>query len=127
MKLVLDINNETQEILPKKSIILKTIIKVLEKKQMEGDYSLGLNVVSSEKIKILNNRFRKINAPTDVLSFPIYKRVPKNQMTSILLGDIIICYEVMRCNAIRQGMTTQEEFLNLVGHSILHLLGYHHR
>ena len=44
----------------------------------------------------------------------------------ILLGDLVVCAEVIRLEAHQQGKTIQSHFAHMVIHGILHLLGYDH-
>lgn len=127
MKLLLDITNDIGANLPTKEKISRAIKETLAAKKMVGNFEIGLKIVSLEKIKKINSKFRKINAPTDVLSFPIHKKVPQKNIAPILLGDIILCYEVMQKNAQILGVSPEQEFIKLVRHSVLHLLGFHHR
>ena len=46
----------------------------------------------NKKIKELNKKFRKKNKSTDILSFPLNKKISKNKF---YLGDIIISYQFM--------------------------------
>ena len=88
---------------------------------------VSLSFVSRNKIHALNKKHRGIDAPTDVLSFPLWttgelKRLLHSQVitdSGILLGDIIICREIAK----KKGFSVK--FLML--HGTLHLLGHHHR
>lgn len=72
-------------------------------------------VTSSGKVQALNRRFRRKDKPTDVLSFP-----------GTHGGDIAICAEIARRNAVRLGHSVSEELRVLVLHGMLHLAGYDH-
>lgn len=127
MKITLTIKNNTTHKIPSLKKIKDAILLVLEKKKIKVDVILGLTIVGRAEIKKLNLKFRKKNAPTDVLSFPIYEVTPKVADHPILLGDIVICYEEMQKNAKLYNTTDEAEFLKLVSHSTLHLLGFHHK
>lgn len=127
MAITLTITNETVYKLPSLKKIKDAILEVLDKKKIKADVILGLQIVDTKKIKKLNLKFRDKNQPTDVLSFPIYEITPKVADHPILLGDIVICYEVMQENAKQYRTSDEAEFLKLVSHSTLHLLGFHHK
>lgn len=127
MKITLTIKNSTTHKIPSLKKIKDAILEVLEKKKITADVILGLNIVGSTEIKKLNLKFRKKDVPTDVLSFPIYEVTPKVADHPILLGDIVICYDEMKKNAKLYNSTEETEFLKLISHSALHLLGYHHK
>ena len=83
-----------------------------------------LIIVLTDKKTIieLNNSYRKINKATNVLSFP--SDVPVE--VADILGDIIICLEVIIAEASQQQKTTENHLIHMVVHGFLHLLGYDH-
>ena len=72
------------------------------------------------KVKALNKRFRGIDKPTDVLSFPTDAKRDEN------LGDIAIARGMARKQAKSLGHSLAVEFRVLALHGLLHLLGYDH-
>ena len=71
-------------------------------------------------MKKLNNKFRKINKPTDVLSFPLNIKLKSN----IYLGDIAISYEIV--NKRSRKSLFDHELDKMWIHGYLHLIGYDH-
>lgn len=127
MKIQITINNQTSSKIPSLAKIKSAILDVLEDKKVKADVIVGLEVVEKKEIKKLNKKFRQIDTPTDVLSFPIHEVTPKVADHPILLGDIVICPEVLMENAKKYNIDIDAEFLKLISHSTLHLLGYHHK
>jgi probable rRNA maturation factor len=82
--------------------------------------AVTLAVVSDARVRRLNRRYRGIDRPTDVLSFP--SLAPDR--TS--LGDIVIARGVATRQARRAGHSTATEWRLLALHGLLHLLGYDH-
>jgi probable rRNA maturation factor len=74
-------------------------------------------------VKALNKRFRGINKPTDVLSFPTDAEERKREKN---LGDIVIARGIARKQAKSLGHSLAVEFRVLALHGLLHLLGYDH-
>jgi probable rRNA maturation factor len=101
---------------------LKLLFENLAKKagQMngykEGEVSVAL--VDNQQIKKINKQFRKIDQPTDVLSFP---------MDEEIWGDVIISIDRAREQAKDYGHSFQREIGYLFTHGVLHLLGYDHK
>ena len=85
--------------------------KILGKK-----YELDLVFVSEKKIHALNKTYRKVNKPTDILSFPLSKNS----------GEIFICQKI----AEKKASDFEREFENFIAflfvHGNVHLLGYDH-
>lgn len=77
-----------------------------------------LSFVTAAEIKKLNCKYRKINKPTDVLSFPL-ENFNLGPDEIVRLGDIVIC----RSEAKKKG----HDVPFLIKHSMLHLLGVHHK
>ena len=82
-----------------------------------------------KEIKKLNQKFRKKNKSTDVLSFPFYE---KNQLNNkirkqkeVYLGDIIINLSQVKNK--NNKVKFKEELNKLWIHGLLHLLGYDHK
>lgn len=88
----------------------------------------GLTVVvtSDEAVRALNARYRGIDAPTDVLSFPADAPPVPEAEPYPYLGDIIIAYPRASAQAAQAGHPVEAELLLLVVHGTLHLLGFDH-
>ncbi len=86
--------------------------------------------MNDRQIRRYNEKFRKKNYPTDVLSFPINEL--QEEISSggrhqfFYLGDILISMERTAEQAREKGHTTRRELKILLLHGILHLLGYDH-
>ena len=78
-------------------------------------------LTNNKKMKNLNNKFRKKNKPTDVLSFPINHKMLNN----LYIGDIAISYEIIDKRS--QNSNFFLEFDKIWIHGYLHLLGYKHK
>jgi probable rRNA maturation factor len=85
--------------------------------------TLCLLVTNNKEIQNLNKKFRKINKPTDVLSFHLDKN---KQIKQKYLGDIVISIETARRDAHTKGISLDKELKMLLIHANLHLLGYDH-
>jgi probable rRNA maturation factor len=72
----------------------------------------------------LNARYRGIDRPTDVLSFPM--REGRTADEQALLGDIVICVPKAAAQAKEYHVRFYDELLRLLIHGLLHLLGYDH-
>lgn len=118
------------------------------------DVELSILIVNNQRIKILNKQYRGIDNPTDVLAFPMQEnaspestknprilKIPLNPLLlkgeigglkgvgdtqPRLLGDIALSMEKIHSQAIEQGHSSAHEFMVLLTHGILHLLGYDH-
>ena len=77
-------------------------------------------LTNSLKMKKLNNKFRKVNKPTDVLSFPLNIKMKSNNY----LGDIAICYEII--NKRSKKSFFEHELDKMWIHGYLHLSGHDH-
>lgn len=100
---------------------------------LEADFDenseISVSFVDNERIREINREFRNIDAPTDVLSFPMadnceFDLNPDSQCYT--LGDIIISTERAASQAEEIGHSVLREIAFLVVHSMLHLLGYDH-
>jgi len=94
---------------------LEKIVNILNIKK-----DIELLIVSNKKIQQINNEFRNINKPTDVLSFPL------KDLPNAPLGSIIISIDKAKSAALSYNHSIEEEVTLLFIHGILHLLGYDH-
>lgn len=114
--------------------------KILETEQCPYEASVNLVITDNEEIREVNAQFRNINAPTDVLSFPMipfpspadYSIIEDQDeyfdldTDELLLGDVMISVDRVYSQAEEYGHSTEREFSFLFAHSMLHLLGYDH-
>ena len=93
------------------------------------DAEVSVSFVDNEQIHELNAKYRNIDAPTDVLSFPLGENgeYDRNEETgAMMLGDSVISLPKAVEQAERYGHSFQREVGFLTVHSMLHLLGYDH-
>jgi probable rRNA maturation factor len=87
---------------------------------------LGVRVVGSAESRRLNSRYRGKDKPTNVLSFPAARSPGRVSGVPPVLGDLVICAQVVRSEAREQGKLLQAHWAHLVVHGALHLIGYDH-
>ena len=95
---------------------------------LPSETEISLTLCSDEEIHQLNKQWRSVDAPTDVLSFPLLDsdEVEADPDEEILLGDIVISLERAIAQAQDFGHSVERELLYLFVHGVLHLLGYDH-
>ena len=87
--------------------------------------ALTVALVGDAKMRALNRRFRGIDRPTDVLSFPA-DRPGRVRGQRPFLGDVVIATGVAGRQARSAGDSVDTEIRRLVLHGLLHVLGYDH-
>ena len=112
-------------------LIRRTILETLDYEGMENDAEVSVTFVDDDGIRELNNKFRGMDKPTDVLSFPLldYEGESEEPFFDELchnLGDIVISLERAMAQANEFGHSFEREVAFLTAHSMLHLLGYDH-
>ena len=112
-----------------KNYIFSSVKKCFETlKKNQEDYYLSIFLTDNNDIKKLNNKFRKINKPTNVLSFVQDEKFclgGSKQVT--LLGDIVISLEKIKSEARSLGKKFSDHFIYICIHGLLHLFGYNHK
>jgi len=84
---------------------------------------LSVLVVGPARSRSLNHRYRGKDRATNVLSFPAAAAV----QPALLLGDLVICPQVLAREARAQGKALRAHWTHLVIHGVLHLVGYDHQ
>ena len=92
--------------------------------QPEGDeVEMTVRIVDEAESHELNLTYRGKDRPTNVLSFPF--ECP-DEVELPLLGDLVICRQVVEREAAEQGKPLMAHWAHMVVHGSLHLLGYDH-
>ncbi len=90
----------------------------LQSKTNENTKGITLVFLDTESVHNLNNEFRGIDRPTDVLTFV--------EDSEDYLGDVLICYDYIQKQADEYGHSFKRELFFLITHGYLHLIGYDH-
>jgi probable rRNA maturation factor len=92
--------------------------------------TVTLSCVSEDEMRRLNFRYRDIDEPTDVLSFPLWEEVgefrPPEGWRSLPLGDVVISPDLVRRGAAEANIGYNVEMARMVVHGALHLVGFDH-
>lgn len=83
--------------------------------------------VTPEEIHELNKQYRGVDRVTDVISFALEDAHDVSLTDVRVLGDIYICIDRMKEQAIEYGHSETRELSFLTVHGLLHLLGYDHQ
>ena len=115
--------------------IYNKAIEMTDNNDMNGLW-VTVSFENEARVQQLNDQFRKINKPTDVLSFPMLDiaypqklKEYKNEVApdgSLYLGDIVICPKIAKMQAKYYKHSKKREIGFLALHGLLHLLGYDH-
>lgn len=119
------ITNNTNENIDMNDKLYDVIKAVLDNEGLSMDYEVSITFVDKDEIHKLNREYRKVDRPTDVLSFPINEEFLIEGVDS-MLGDIVICMDIAKDQAKEYGHSLDREIMYLICHSMLHLLGYDH-
>lgn len=90
---------------------------------LKPDAELTIRISDASESQQLNNEYRGKNKPTNVLSFP-FEAPPGIELP--LIGDLIICPEVVLQESVEQEKAFHDHFAHMVIHGCLHLMGYDH-
>ena len=129
-------------------LLRRTVERVLLGEGITGTVELSVTVSDDDTIRRLNARYRGIDVPTDVLSFPLHSQYPgpsneecaasceekgKEAIQFVLppdevlyLGDVVVSFPRALEQAKDYGHSLERELSYLVAHGVLHLLGYDH-
>lgn len=102
---------------------------VFTKFKIEHEFIIEVDIVSSTKIHKINKEYRKIDRPTDVISFALLDGVDINSINKnipTLLGEIFISTNRVISQAKKYKHSEKREMCFLFVHGLLHLLGYDH-
>lgn len=89
----------------------------------QTDAEVTIRLVDEAESQQLNFDYRQKDKPTNVLSFP-FQQPPGLELP--LLGDLVICAQVVSREATEQGKTAEAHWAHMVVHGCLHLLGFDH-
>ncbi|HEH9417547.1 TPA: rRNA maturation RNase YbeY [Aeromonas sobria] len=89
----------------------------------QQEAEVTVRIVDEAESNELNLTYRGKDKPTNVLSFP-FEAPPGLELP--LLGDLVICRQVVEQEANEQGKPLMAHWAHMVVHGSLHLLGYDH-
>ena len=124
-----------------KEILDLIMEEVLSQEGCPYEAQVNLLVTDNDGIHEFNRQYRQVDAPTDVLSFPMIDFIKEADFSvvdhreaeyfdpesgELILGDIIISADKVKEQALKFGHSQKREFAFLTAHSMLHLCGYDH-
>ena len=127
--------------LPYEEIINDIVLASLDYEECPYEAEVNVILTDNDAIQEINREHRCIDAPTDVLSFPMVDyKVPSDfdhvedavedyfnpETGELILGDIVISVDTVEEQADKYGHSQTRELAFLVAHSMLHLCGYDH-
>ena len=124
------LNKVFQQVLKNLSLEKKILKKIITKKKL----IINLILTNNTEIKKLNQKWRKKNQATDVLSFPYFdfknlkfleelKQIPE---ANFVFGEIFISVPYIKKQAQENNISLKEEMFKIFIHGILHIFGYNH-
>ena len=97
------------------------IFKII-KFSSNNEVSISFLLTSNSEIKLLNQKYRNKNKPTNVLSFPMNEKIENKNY----LGDVVIACEKIIDESYEQNIKKYKYLSKMTIHGVLHLLGYKH-
>ena len=128
------IYKEIEEVDDWEKIVKKVFEKCFQEETLQ-DSKLYITVTftTPKNIQSINKRYRNIDKPTDVLSFPMFQREElskkikeKDFLYQDILGDIVISIPKVEEQAKEYGHSFERELSYMLVHGFYHLMGYDH-
>ncbi len=120
----IDIQQTSQESLPVSHQDITQWAELALRDQVANG-ELSIRLVDKEEITDLNKTYRDKDKATNVLAFP-FKLPEIIELDTQLLGDIIICPEMLVEESEDLSIPLKQHWAHIVIHGVLHLLGYDH-
>ena len=141
MTITIEYEAEKQLDLPYEEIIRDVVNESLDYEKCPYEAEVNVILTDNQAIQEINREHRQIDAPTDVLSFPMVDYEAPSDLDHVedavedyfnpetgelMLGDIVISVDKVEEQAEKYGHSQTRELAFLVAHSMLHLCGYDH-
>ena len=141
MTVTIEYEAEKKLSLPYEEIIREIVEASLDYEECPYEAEVNVILTDNPSIQKINREHRQIDAPTDVLSFPLvdygrpadFSHVEEQaedyfnpETGELMLGDIVISVDKVEEQAEKYGHSQRRELAFLVAHSMLHLCGYDH-
>ena len=114
-------------------LIEKVIDECFKNEKMDNlKLYVSITLTIPDEIQKINKKYRNIDKPTDVLSFPMFEKeeiqelIKENYQVDDVLGDIIISIPRVKEQAIEYGHSFERELSYMCVHGFYHLMGYDH-
>lgn len=120
---MIEVLDETR-LYPRPEALTAALERLMAALEAEGDLTLVL--VDDASIQRLNLAHRGVDAPTDVLSYPMHEPDDVGMPETGFLGDIVISLDTAARQARAHGHDLEREVAILAAHGLMHLLGFDH-
>ncbi len=109
-------------------LLTRVVVQALGGHDVPENTEVSIVFVDDDYIAGLNQQYRGIEGPTDVLSFAMLEgpAMPGDE-DEPMLGDVVISLETAQRQAVEYGHSFTREVAYLTIHGVLHLLGYDHQ
>lgn len=122
------------------ALLRQVVAAVLDSEDCPYECEVDVLLTDNEAVREINFAERQIDAPTDVLSFPLvdfeapadFDRLEDDptlfhpETGELMLGDMVISVDKVLSQAKEYGHSERRELAFLAAHSTFHLLGYDH-
>ena len=141
MTITIEYEAQKQLDLPYREIVEEIVLAAMDYEECPYEAEVNVILTDNPAIQEINREHRQIDAPTDVLSFPMVDyETPSDfdhveeaaedyfnpETGELMLGDIVISVDKVEEQAEQYGHSQKRELAFLVAHSMLHLFGYDH-
>ena len=123
---------QTESHFPVSTQKIKDAVVAYLSTRVNSKTEISVSIIGDRRMQELNKSYRKIDATTDVLSFPLND--PSQPMSPFVempdgvlrLGDVLVSYPQAVSEAADENKLVDDKIVELIEHGINHLLGIHH-
>jgi probable rRNA maturation factor len=116
------------------NVIKKVIEKCFEVEGLlNSKMYISITLTTPEHIQVINKKYRNVDKPTDVLSFPMFEKEELEEkiekqdfLCEDVLGDMVISIPKVEEQAKEYGHSIERELAYMLVHGFYHLMGYDH-